>query len=238
MKLIRMKLALVFLAAVLVTIQCLPNNSEEFRLEQEPEDETDINAQTETELPSDSPIAEENEQDEQASEEEQAGDKEDDTDSSEIVRSTACRLIPLYRYFKGDGCDHFYTTNKREIGTTVAGRIGNHGYRCEGIAGRIYTRKISPSVVPLYRYWNAHIRDHFYTTNFRELGRGRHGWAYEGVQGYCFKYFLPGLTRPLYRYWNGNDHFYTTNANEIGTTTHGRRGKHGYTSEGIACYVA
>lgn len=40
--------------------------AEEFKLDQEPEDETDINAQTDTELPSDSSIAEENEQDEQS----------------------------------------------------------------------------------------------------------------------------------------------------------------------------
>ena len=97
---------------------------------------------------------------------------------------------------------------------------------------------LAPGVVPLYRYWNAGIRDHFYTTNFKELRRGAGGRAYEGIQGYCFKYFLPGLNRPLYRYWNGKDHFYTTNAAETGTTTHGARGKHGYTFEGITCYVA
>ena len=50
--------------------------------------------------------------------------------------------------------------------------------------------------------------------------------------------YLPGINRPLYRYWNGRDHFYTTNPHEIGTITHGRKGRGGYTSEGVACYVA
>ena len=49
---------------------------------------------------------------------------------------------------------------------------------------------------------------------------------------------LPGINRPLYRYWNGHDHFYTTNPHEIGTITRGRKGRGGYTSEGVACYVA
>ena len=43
---------------------------------------------------------------------------------------------------------------------------------------------------------------------------------------------------PLYRYFNGTEHFYTTNAGEIGTTTCGLKGKHGYTSEGIACHIS
>ena len=42
----------------------------------------------------------------------------------------------------------------------------------------------------------------------------------------------------LYRYWNGKDHFYTTNVNEIGTTTYALKGHHGYTCEGVACYVS
>ena len=43
----------------------------------------------------------------------------------------------------------------------------------------------------------------------------------------------------LYRYWKRSvsDHFYTTNAAEIGTTIAGQVGQHGYSSEGVACYV-
>ena len=46
-------------------------------------------------------------------------------------------MVPLYRYYNGGASDHFYTTNAAEIGTTVPGLLGLHGYRSEGVACRI-----------------------------------------------------------------------------------------------------
>ncbi|MFZ5986846.1 MAG: hypothetical protein ACOYWZ_06965 [Bacillota bacterium] len=37
----------------------------------------------------------------------------------------------------------------------------------------------------LYRYCNG--TDHFYTTNYSELGSGKLGYVYEGIQCYVFK---------------------------------------------------
>jgi hypothetical protein len=95
-------------------------------------------------------------------------------------------------------------------------------------------RYIRPSVkaVSLFRYWKAAGGDHFYTTNFRELGRGRLGYRYEGVQCYIFPRVVRG-TVPLYRYWNPGivDHFYTTNFRELG------RGRSGWRYEGIQGFV-
>ena len=87
-------------------------------------------------------------------------------------------------------------------------------------------------MVPLYRYWNPGIGDHFYTTNFAELGQGRHGWRLEGIQSYVQPQRATG-SQPLYRYWNSGigDHFYTTNFAELG------QGRHGWRLEGIQCYV-
>ena len=86
--------------------------------------------------------------------------------------------------------------------------------------------------LPLYRYWNPGICDHFYTTNWNELGSGRYGWGYEGIQCYVSGQAQSGMV-PLYRYWNpGNgDHFYTTNWNELGS------GRYGWGYEGVQCYV-
>ncbi|MFN7927228.1 MAG: C1 family peptidase [Blastocatellia bacterium] len=86
--------------------------------------------------------------------------------------------------------------------------------------------------VKLYRYWNPGIGDHFYTTNWAELGAGKYGWGYEGVQCYVDSTQTPGSV-PLYRYWNPGigDHFYTTNWAELGT------GKYGWGYEGVQCYV-
>jgi Astacin (Peptidase family M12A)/Repeat of unknown function (DUF5648) len=89
-----------------------------------------------------------------------------------------------------------------------------------------------PQTARLFRYWNAQIGDHFYTTSWAELGGGRHGWAYEGVQCYIFPNPATGST-PLFRYWNATatDHFYTTNWNELAA------GRHGWVLEGIQGYV-
>lgn len=94
---------------------------------------------------------------------------------------------------------------------------------------------VSPSVVgrvPLYRYWNRNVTDHFYTTNWSELGSGRYGWNFESIQCYVFNGQQPG-TLPLYRYWNPTigDHFYTTNWAELGA------GRYGWRYEGTQCYV-
>ena len=150
---------------------------------------------------------------------------------------------PLYRYWNPKTIDHFYTTNANEIGTTVSGRRGRHGYTSEGTQSGIYKSCI-PGSVPLYRYWKASVSDHFYTTNIREIGTaqpgrtGRHGFKSEGIVGYCMPRRAAG-TVPLYRYWKASvsDHFYTTNIKEIGTAHPGKVGRHGYRSEGIACYV-
>ena len=86
--------------------------------------------------------------------------------------------------------------------------------------------------MPLYRYWNSRIADHFYTTNWGELGNGRYGWAFESIQCYVLAAPAPG-SMPLYRYWNGavGDHFYTTDWNELGG------GRYGWSYEGVQCHV-
>ncbi len=135
------------------------------------------------------------------------------------------KTVPLYRYWKSGGGDHFYTTNFKELG---GGRLG---YRYEGVQCYILPQNVS-GMVPLYRYWNPKSVDHFYTTNFRELGKGRSGYSYEGIQGYVSPKRLSG-TVPLYRYWNptARDHFYTTDFTELG------RGRAGWRYEGVQCYV-
>eukprot|EP01083_Nonionella_stella_P121267 364276_1 len=155
--------------------------------------------------------------------------------------------IKFYRYWNSKSTDHFYTTNAKEIGTTTKGKVGRHGYQSEGVAGRLARKgETGTNLVNLYRYWNSQTKDHFYTTDAKEIDTttvgttGKYGYKSEGVAGKCFtdKNARPNLI-PLYRYWKGSvgDHFYTTNAKEIGTTTAGKVGKHGYKSEGIQCYI-
>ena len=77
-------------------------------------------------------------------------------------------------------------------GTAVQGVIGNHGYVSEGIAGYCYPAPRS-GLIPLYRYYQASVIDHFYTTNANEIGTtvhgqvGHHGYKSEGITCYVFK---------------------------------------------------
>jgi hypothetical protein len=42
----------------------------------------------------------------------------------------------------------------------------------------------SDQTFPLFRYYNPSVVDHFYTTNFGELGGGALGYGFEGIQCY------------------------------------------------------
>jgi hypothetical protein len=86
----------------------------------------------------------------------------------------------------------------------------------------------------MYRYVNTGNGDHFYTTNFGELGNaGFGGWIYEGVTGYV-PTTAAADTSPLYRYVNtsNGDHFYTTNFGELGNAGFG-----GWIYEGVQSQV-
>ena len=101
---------------------------------------------------------------------------------------------PLYRYWKPSVGDHLYTTNPHEIGTTTPGQKGRHGYISEGIAGYCFSHAVA-GTVPLYRYWNGHSVDHFYTTNGGDIGTtipgksGHHGYTSEGVACHVIPYY-------------------------------------------------
>jgi len=153
--------------------------------------------------------------------------------------------VPIHRYYQGEKHDHFYTTDGGEIGTTEVGHTGHHGFKYEGVLGYAWGGINVGLFVPLYRYHNGDLHDHFYTTNAGEIGttesghKGNNGYTSEGIAFHVFAHPLPGLV-PIHRYWNGttHDHFYTTNAGEIGTTEVGHAGNHGYTYESTQGYVS
>jgi hypothetical protein len=73
-----------------------------------------------------------------------------------------------------------------------------------------------PTWKNLYRYYNPGNGDHFYTTNFNELGNGALGYYYEWVQCKIAASGGPYLY-PFYRYYNPTTgaHFYTQDTNEV-----------------------
>jgi subtilisin family serine protease len=86
--------------------------------------------------------------------------------------------------------------------------------------------------VLFYRYYSSGVGDHFYTTNWNELGSGSLGYEFDWVVGRVYSQQQSG-TVPLYRYFNSTtgDHFYTTNWNELGS------GAQGYNFEWVQGYV-
>ena len=40
--------------------------------------------------------------------------------------------------------------------------------------------------IPILRYWNGAVGDHFYTLNFNELGNGKGGYGKEGNMGFMY----------------------------------------------------
>lgn len=70
-------------------------------------------------------------------------------------------------------------------------------------------------IVPLFRYHNNEILDHFYTTNFNEIRTtipqqvGNLNYTFESIAGYVYKTQRAG-TIPIFRYLGPQgDHFYT-----------------------------
>lgn len=148
-------------------------------------------------------------------------------------------VLPFHRYYlkqSDTNQNHFYTTNAEEIGTIKYQDKGKYGYINEGVAG-FCLKESQYRSIPLYRYYNNDILDHFYTTNAQEigtttLGEVKKGYKYEGVACHCFEKKIEG-TSPLHRYWGSsvNDHFYTTNFDEL------KDGNSVYKYEGVQCYV-
>lgn len=150
-------------------------------------------------------------------------------------------VVPVHRYYKSH--NHFYTTDREEIGTTTSGETGENDYVSEGPSFTVFTHPYG-GLVPVYRYYKHSVLDHFYTTNIDEIGtlemgaKGKHDYVFEGILGYISPHSFPGSV-PIHRYYQGqvSDHFYTVDANEIGTFVVGNKNKCGYTYEGVLGYA-
>jgi hypothetical protein len=98
-------------------------------------------------------------------------------------------------------------------------------------------RATAAMAAPLYRLYNAAVKDHFYTMSAAERNNAvaADGYTYEGIAAYVFSTQVAGSV-PLYRLYNAGvkDHFYTTDAAERDRATSAAGG---YQYEGIACYV-
>jgi hypothetical protein len=76
--------------------------------------------------------------------------------------------VPLFAYWNTRTSDHAFSVEEIKDPLWVE----------QGIVAYVYkTDTADGTVVPLYRYFNAEANDHFYTTNFKQLGRGTRGFV-------------------------------------------------------------
>jgi hypothetical protein len=90
--------------------------------------------------------------------------------------------VPLYRLYSPRTGDHFYTTNQDEADKAAS----SFGYNYEGIACYVlHNRRNVSFALPLYRLYNSHSGDHFYTTSTAERdSAAQGGYTKEGVACY------------------------------------------------------
>jgi hypothetical protein len=127
----------------------------------------------------------------------------------------------VYRYSNNDG--YFYTTNWRDVGVNVIGRVGRNGYRYEGPAFYVYDRPY-PNYAPFYRF----VRNGLYVYSLdRNEFRNDLYVRYDGVLGYLPRGRSYGARR-LYRYRDSRNpwrFYYTTNQNDRVSPYYKRYGK-------------
>ena len=93
---------------------------------------------------------------------------------------------PLFRYYKEDKRDHFYSFSGSD---TADGGIDRCAYKCEGLAGYCYPDYVE-GTIPLFQYYHEKKHDHLYTTDINEIGTtmvgmpGMGGYKSEGVLCY------------------------------------------------------
>jgi MAC/Perforin domain. len=66
--------------------------------------------------------------------------------------------VELHRFYNSKSNDHFYTTNRSEVGSAS-------DWKYEGVACKVFKQE-KPNTTQLFRLWNG--KYHFYTTNLNE----------------------------------------------------------------------
>ena len=125
---------------------------------------------------------------------------------------------PVYRFWSAENRGHFYTNSANEK-DSVLQTYPIQSWRYESEAYDAYTTQVAGSV-PVYRFWSAENRGHFYTIDPSErdyiiANYTDNQWHYEGIAYYVLDLSSPtGST--VYRFWSPvfMHHFYTADAGE------------------------
>ncbi len=131
-------------------------------------------------------------------------------DSAEASVTTP---TPVYRFWSAVWQRHFYTIKESEKNKLIE-KYSDVWTDFEGVAYYAFAGATDPIAVPVYRFWSAQLRTHFYTMSETERDKLRNQypdvWQYEGPAFYTYsKDVHPMGTSAVYRFWSGSAHFYT-----------------------------
>jgi hypothetical protein len=130
--------------------------------------------------------------------------------------------IPLYRYWNTRLKDHLYTTVWDDYGRASGG-----GWVFEKVEAYVLPPQANRcfyATTPLWQYWNATGKDHFYTVSRNDSGYAGFGYRLERCVARVYTEYAPGMVG-LNRYWNPtiSNHFYTVDRNDAGMAYYGFR---------------
>jgi hypothetical protein len=126
----------------------------------------------------------------------------------------------VYRMWSPEFRGHFYTMSVAER-DHIIDTYPDSTWTYEGAAYSAYASQVS-GTVPLYRFWSAEFRGHFFTTNEDEKNQvianySDSTWLFEGVAFYVYpSNSAVSDTNAVARFWSPTfrHHFYTANADE------------------------
>jgi len=128
-------------------------------------------------------------------------------------------LTPVYRFWSAALSRHFYT-----IRTTERDKLINNyaaTWTLEGVAYYVFASGTQPGVAPVYRFWSATARAHFYTASESEktttIDLHSDTWTFEGVAFYAYPGgSAPAGTSAVFRFWSSTliGHFFTISPTE------------------------
>ncbi|MCI5192798.1 MAG: hypothetical protein D3915_06675 [Candidatus Electrothrix sp. AU1_5] len=134
------------------------------------------------------------------------------------VYPTPTALNPVYRFYSKKNRSHFYTISTSEKNNLILNNAPE-AWKYESVGWFAYTYG-QGNTLPVYRFWSATNKSHFYTISEEEkdyviANYSDDEWQYEGTVFYAYKNWEFG-TLPVYRFWSKtqNAHFYTASEAE------------------------
>ncbi|MBC7518024.1 MAG: hypothetical protein H7248_03940 [Microbacteriaceae bacterium] len=147
------------------------------------------------------------------------------TDSTVIVQVTLTRASvqpvaasDVYRFWSSAFSAHFYTNSIAERDAVIERFPTVWAY--EGAKYKAFGSEV-PGSIPLYRFWSARLRGHFYTASAAEkdlvVSRWPETWTYEKVAYWVYPLDTTVTnTNEVSRFWSDRfrHHFYTSDVQE------------------------